>query len=187
MIRFLHRFEEAAIGLLLVATTLLVFIEVVLRFFFNTGLLWAQEATLYMSAWMVLMGASWGIREGAHIGVDALVKKFSPTMQKAITLTALALCLIYCGLFLYGSWVYLSKMKMIGIEMEDIAIEKWKAMLCLILGFGLLALRILTLGYQVIKGERLGFGFADEAKESMHLVDEESTEALTHGSKEERK
>lgn len=60
MVKFLHRFEETAIGILLVAMTLLVFVEVVLRFVFNTGLFWAQEVTLYMSAWLVLIGASWG-------------------------------------------------------------------------------------------------------------------------------
>lgn len=172
MIKFLHRFEETVIGLLLVATTLLVFVEVVLRFFFNEGLLWAQEATLYLSAWMVLIGASWGIREGAHIGVDALVKTFSPSLQKTVTLIALALAMVYCVLFFYGSWVYLSKMKLIAIEMEDIPIEKWKAMLCLLIGFALLGLRMITVAIEVIQGKRLGFGFADEAKESMHLAEE---------------
>ncbi|MBV7297555.1 TRAP transporter small permease [Enterovibrio paralichthyis] len=176
MVRLLHRFEEAAIGLLLVSMTLLVFFEVVLRFFFNEGLLWAQELTLYLSAWMVLMGASWGLREGAHIGVDAAVKHLSPQGQKLVTLLALALCLVYCGLFIYGSWVYLSKMKLIGIEMEDLPIEKWKAMSCLLLGFGLLTLRVLTIGYEVATGKRTGFGLVDEAKESMHLAEEVTRE-----------
>ncbi|MGF1868736.1 MULTISPECIES: TRAP transporter small permease [Photobacterium] len=184
MIKFLHKFEESAIGLLLVATTLLVFIEVVLRFVFNTGLLWAQELTLYMSAWMVLMGASWGIREGAHIGVDAFVKKLPKSSQKVVTLIALAMCLAYCGMFLYGSWIYLSKMHLIGIEMEDFAIEKWKAMSCLLFGFLLLTLRIVVLAIQVIKGERLGFGFADEAKESMHLAEGNDQTELPPSNKE---
>ncbi|MEZ8148155.1 TRAP transporter small permease [Enterovibrio norvegicus] len=172
MVQFLHRFEEAGIGLLLVAMTLLVFFEVILRFFFNEGLLWAQELTLYMSAWLVLMGASWGLREGAHIGVDALVKHLPTGTQKVVTLIALGGCLAYCGLFLYGSWIYLSKMRMIGIEMEDMPIEKWKAMSCLVLGFALLALRVFSLGYEVWTGKRAGFGFIDEAKESMHLAQE---------------
>ncbi|MDD1794301.1 TRAP transporter small permease [Enterovibrio makurazakiensis] len=176
MIRLLHRFEEAGIGLLLVTMTLLVFFEVILRFFFNEGLLWAQELTLYLSAWLVLMGASWGLREGAHIGVDAAVKHLPPSSQKVVTLLALALCLVYCGLFLYGSWVYLSKMKMIGIEMEDMPIEKWKAMSCLILGFGLLALRVCTIAYEVWTGNRQGFGLIDEAQESMHLAEELANE-----------
>ncbi|WP_087019148.1 TRAP transporter small permease [Thaumasiovibrio subtropicus] len=177
MIKVLHKIEESLIALLLVATTLLVFYEVVLRFVFNEGLLWAQEATLYLAAWMVLMGASWGIREGAHIGVDAFVKHLPTMTQRVVSLIAITLCLFYCGLFLYGGWVYLSKMKMIGIEMEDLPIPKWQAMTCLIFGFVLLAWRLLVLAYQIVKGERSGFGFADEAKESMHLAEELSSSA----------
>ncbi|WP_394212723.1 TRAP transporter small permease [Enterovibrio calviensis] len=188
MVRLLHRFEEVGIGLLLVTMTLLVFFEVILRFFFNEGLLWAQELTLYLSAWLVLMGASWGLREGAHIGVDAAIKLLSPSMQKAVTLLALALCLVYCGLFLYGSWIYLSKMQMIGIEMEDLPIEKWKAMSCLVLGFCMLALRVCTIGYEVWTGNRQGFGLFDEAKESMHLAEELAGEMEDeYKEKEERK
>ncbi|WP_438887285.1 TRAP transporter small permease subunit, partial [Bacillus cereus group sp. Bce037] len=82
--------------------------------------------------------------------VDALVKTFSPSLQKTVTLIALALAMVYCVLFFYGSWVYLSKMKLIAIEMEDIPIEKWKAMLCLLIGFALLGLRMITVAIEVI-------------------------------------
>ncbi len=170
--KFFSRLEESLIGLLLVTITLLVFVEVIMRFFFNTGLLWAQELTLYLSAWMVLLGASWGVKEGAHIGVDAFVKLLPAKAQKAVTLLALGLCLTYCSLFLYGSWVYLSKVKQIGIEMEDLPIQKWQAMSVLIIGFSLLVFRFIQLGIQVVQGKTSGFKLADEAKESMHLADD---------------
>ncbi|CAG9000001.1 MAG: C4-dicarboxylate TRAP transporter small permease protein DctQ [Candidatus Celerinatantimonas neptuna] len=170
--RFLYHLEERIIGLLLISMTLLVFIEVVLRFGFNTGIEWAQEVTLYLSAWMVLLGASWGVREGAHIGVDAFVKLLSPAQRRIVTLLAIVLCLIYCALFLQGSWVYLSKMAKIGIKMDDVPIEKWKAMSVLIIGFVLLAFRFIQLGWNVITGQQIGFQLADEARESMHLIDE---------------
>ena len=62
MLRLLNRTEEAVICLLLVLTTLLVFVDVVMRFGFNTGFMWTQELTLHMSAWFVLFGASYGIK-----------------------------------------------------------------------------------------------------------------------------
>jgi len=82
------------------------------------------------------------------------------------------LCLFYCGLFLYGSWVYLAKMKMIGIELEDLPIPKWTVMTILVIGFVLLIIRFLQLGWKVIKGEADGFHFADEAEESMEIARE---------------
>ena len=57
-LRFLNKTEEALIAILLVSTTLLVFLDVVMRFGFNAGFLWSQELTLQMSAWFVLLGAS---------------------------------------------------------------------------------------------------------------------------------
>jgi C4-dicarboxylate transporter DctQ subunit len=58
LIRALNKAEEAIISLLLVAMTLLVFFEVILRFVFSTGFIWSQELTLHISAWFVLFGAS---------------------------------------------------------------------------------------------------------------------------------
>jgi C4-dicarboxylate transporter DctQ subunit len=170
--------EEGFISLLLVSMTLLVFVEVVARFGFNSGIHWAQEATLLMAAWFVLFGASYGVKVGAHIGVDVFVKMLPANTHRFFTLLAIALCLIYCGLFVYGSWVYLSKMKMIGIEMADIPIPKWIPMSILVIGFVLLIIRFLQLGWKVMIGEAEGFHFADEAKESMSIANELKETAL---------
>ena len=96
--RAIGRAEEAIISLLLVSTTLLVFIEVVMRFVFNTGLMWSQELTLHLSAWFVLFGASYGVKVGSHIGMDAFVKLFPSTGRRIITGIACVLSLSYCGL-----------------------------------------------------------------------------------------
>lgn len=162
--------EEAILSLLLLSMTLLVFAEVVARFGFNAGIHWAQEVTLLLSAWFVLFGASYGVKVGAHIGVDVFVKMLPAGVHRGVTLIAVALCLFYCGLFLYGSWIYLAKMKMIGIELEDVPIPKWTVMTILLIGFGLLALRFVQLGWKVLKGEADGFHFADEAEESMEIA-----------------
>jgi TRAP-type C4-dicarboxylate transport system, small permease component len=73
---FINKLEEGIISLLLASMTLLVFVEVVMRFGFNIGLMWAQELTLLLSGWLVMFGVSYGIKVGSHIGVDALVKLF---------------------------------------------------------------------------------------------------------------
>lgn len=170
--RLIHKTEEAIISLLLVAMTLLVFWEVILRFVFSTGLTWGQAATLHLSAWFVLFGVSYGLKVGAHIGVDAFVRLFSPLGQRLISIVAILLSLGYCGLFIYGAWIYLGKMKMIGIELEDIAIQAWIADSILLIGIVLLSIRLLELLWAVAVGKATGFSQTDEAKESMHLAEE---------------
>lgn len=172
LMRIMNRAEEAIICLLLITTTLLVFVDVVMRFGFNTGFMWSQELTLHMSAWMVLFGASYGLKVGSHIGMDAFVKLFPTVGRKILTAIAAILALIYCGLILYGSWMYLSKMKMIGITLEDLPIPAWIAHSLLLFGYLFLTIRLLIILGAVVFGKADGFKHADEAKESMALAED---------------
>jgi len=172
MLLFLNRIEEAIISLLLLSTTILVFIDVVMRFGFGTGLMWSQELTLHLSAWMVLFGASYGIKVGSHIGMDAFVRLFPSIGRRIITGLACILSLTYCGLILYGSFFYLKKMHLIGIYLEDIEIEAWKAHSILLIGFFMISARLLIVLWNVITGQAEGFKHVDEAKESIKIVAE---------------
>ena len=175
--------EEAFIAILLASMTLLVFGEVVLRFGFGVGMMWAQELTLHLSAWMVLFGVSYGIKVGSHIGVDALVKILPSKVRRVIGGIAVVACLFYTGLFMKGSWVYLAKMQKIGIELDDMPIPKWIAHSILLIGMALIAIRLLILLWGVFTGKNEGFTLTDEAKESMHLAEE--TKAALLGGKSE--
>ncbi|MGH1540744.1 MAG: TRAP transporter small permease [Arenicella sp.] len=179
--RWFDKCEEIIIGGLLVLIAFMVFFEVFCRFFLTSewltlkaletpgGLLqnvvdfgrwvqiWIQELTLYLSGWMVLLGASWAVKEKSHICMDALTTRVSEKTERIMTLIGLALSLIYCGFFIYGSWIFLGKLKKIGIEMNDIPLQKWIAESVLIIGFVLLVVRLLQLAYRVIIGEDNGF------------------------------
>jgi C4-dicarboxylate transporter DctQ subunit len=168
--KLINTFEEGVIALLLVAMTLLVFVEVILRFGFNTGVMWMEEITLLLSAWMVLFGASYGIRVGAHIGVDALVRHVRPSLRRIYGIIAVSLSMVYCGLIAYGAWVYLVKIRRIGIELEDLPWPKWIAHSILLIGMVLLALRLGQLLLQIFRGQTSGFTMADEASKALEDI-----------------
>lgn len=170
--RFINRLEEAVISILLTAMTLIVFAEVVMRFVFNSGLKWAQEATLYASAWMVLFGISYVLKLGGHIGVDALVRVFPRPVQRAVTIVAAIACLTYVGIICWGAWEYLAKLYSIGIKVKDLHIPRWMATSILFIGIALFGLRIFLLLLRLIKGEVHGFGQHDEAQDAMRLKEE---------------
>ncbi|WP_136796706.1 MULTISPECIES: TRAP transporter small permease [Desulfosediminicola] len=170
--RILNRTEEAVISLLLVLTTLLVFVDVVMRFGFNTGFMWSQELTLHMSAWFVLFGTSYGLKVGSHIGMDAFVKLFPRKGRRILSGIAAIIGIVYCGLILYGSWIYLAKMKMIGIDLEDVPIPTWIAHSMLLVGFTFITIRLLQILWSIITDQSDGFKHADEAKESMEIAEE---------------
>jgi len=176
--RIFNRTEEAIICILLLATTLLVFVDVVMRFGFNTGLLWSQELTLLLGAWFVLFGASYGLKVGSHIGMDAFVKLFPTGGRRILTGIGAILSLIYCGLILYGSWIYLVKVKMIGLELNDMPVPVWMAHSILLIGYIFLTIRILVIFWEVITGKADTFKHADEAKDSMELVEDITQEEV---------
>lgn len=170
--------EEGIISLLLASMTLLVFVEVIFRFVLHQGIAWAQELTLLLSGWLVLFGVSYGIKVGSHIGVDALVKILPAKVRRMVSVVAVVLCLAYCGLFLVGGWVYIAKLMRVNVYLEDIPIPKWMASSVILLGMGLLALRLLGLLVALVRGEAEGFRLLDEAKESIYLAHEEQPKGL---------
>ncbi len=177
----INKFEENFLSLLLVCMTLLVFSEVVLRFGFNTGIDWSQEVTLYMMAWFVLFGASYGVKVGAHIGVDSFVKLFPKKIRRVLGVISVAICIGYCVIFMIGAWNYLAKLKQINIEMEDLEIQRWMSESIIFLGFLFLIFRFVQLLIQILKGEAEGFSHIDEAKESIELAEQIKKEVATIG------
>ncbi|WP_371169943.1 TRAP transporter small permease [Aliiroseovarius sp. 2305UL8-7] len=99
-------FEETAIATILGLMVMVTFANVVLRKLFNSSLIWGQEVTLILFAWLVLFGVSYGVKVTAHLGVDVLTNMMSPRLRRAVALTAGAICIIYAFLLLKGAWDY---------------------------------------------------------------------------------
>lgn len=98
--------EESLIAFFLGAMTLLTFANVVFRYAFNDNILWALELTVFMFAWMVLVGASYGVKKHFHIGVDVIINLAPEKLRKVYALIAVASCLAFSILLLIGSWNY---------------------------------------------------------------------------------
>ena len=122
--RRVDNFEETLIAVLLGLMTLITFANVIARYVFNSNILWAVEGTVYLFAWLVLLGVGYGIKHSIHIGVDVVVMMFSRRTQKIITLLAVAACILYAVLLLKGSWEYWSPFigKRAFLETEDVPI-----------------------------------------------------------------
>ncbi|KIN72179.1 TRAP transporter small permease [Sulfitobacter guttiformis] len=104
--RIVNEIEETAIAVLLGLMTLLTFVNVVLRYGFNTGLIWGLEAVTFLFAWLVLFGVSYTVKVTAQLGVDAVINLFQPPVRKVLALIAGAVCIAYAGLVLKGAWDY---------------------------------------------------------------------------------
>ncbi|MEO8542676.1 MAG: TRAP transporter small permease [Burkholderiaceae bacterium] len=167
--KMLDRLEEWIISLMLFAMTALAFMQVVRRYVFNTGFSWTLELTGVFFAIMIFVGISYGVRVGSHIGVDALVNLLGPQARRAVSILAVALCLVYVGFILYGSSIYVSKMREVGVEFDDMPIERWKVLIVLPIGYALVGFRFLQIIFNLITGKTDSLHLADEAADAMKL------------------
>jgi C4-dicarboxylate transporter, DctQ subunit len=145
---WLDRVEEAFMAFALALMTALTFVQVVLRYVFHSGLVWSLEATTYTFGWLVVVGMSYGVRTQAHIAVDLLTRKLEPAAQRAVASLALAVSLAYCALMAYGSAALVAGLMRLGHEAQDIPLPRWLLASILPLGFALLALRIVQVGWR---------------------------------------
>lgn len=104
--RAVNEIEETAIALILGLMTLITFINVVLRYGFNTGLIWGLEMVSFLFAWLVLFGVSYAVKITAHLGVDAIINLFSAPIKRILAIVAVFICIAYAALLLKGAWDY---------------------------------------------------------------------------------
>lgn len=100
--------EETFMAAILGIMTLVTFANVVARYIFNSNILWALETTVFLFAWLVLIGASYGIKKHFHIGVDVVVNMLPAGARKTCSLVAAFCCVAFAALMLKGAWDYWS-------------------------------------------------------------------------------
>jgi C4-dicarboxylate transporter DctQ subunit len=103
---FMDRIEETLIAVLLGLMTVVTFANVAARYLFNSNIFFALELTVFMFAWLVLLGASYAVKKNAHLGVDAIINLARPNTRKILGLVSVLACIIYAMLLLKGAWDY---------------------------------------------------------------------------------
>ncbi|MEL7252734.1 MAG: TRAP transporter small permease [Pseudomonadota bacterium] len=100
------RIEETFIAIILGLMTLFTFANVVARYAFNANIFYALELTVFLFAWLVLLGTSYAVKNTLHLGVDAVANMTSGGTKRILALISVAVCLAYTLLFLKGAWDY---------------------------------------------------------------------------------
>jgi len=101
-----HTLEESIIALLLGLMTLVTFVNVVMRYGYNSQLIWGLELTLVLFAWLVLFGISYGFKVVSHLGVDAVLNLVGKPARKRLGVLATLACIFYAVLLMKGAWDY---------------------------------------------------------------------------------
>ncbi|MEJ1993815.1 MAG: TRAP transporter small permease [Limibacillus sp.] len=171
-----NEIEETFIAIALGLMTLVAFANVIARYVFNDNILWALEITVYLFAWLVLIGTSYCVKVGAHLGVDVILNIVSTPVRRTISFLAVLACVAFAVLLLIGAieywWLFASTRSFLEVNdtpmpgfLQFLAVwlnegEPYEKMprfipyFALPFGMALFLFRSLQAGWELIKGER---------------------------------
>ena len=90
-------------GILTGLMVLFVFLNVVMRTFFNSGLTWSEELSRYLFVFVTYVGAISAMHANAHIGVDTLLSRVPVKIQLLFYTIAQAAITVIMGILVHGS------------------------------------------------------------------------------------
>lgn len=194
--RAVDTLEETIIAVLLGLMTLVTFANVVARYVFNSNILWALELTVFLFAWLVLLGASYGVKKTLHIGVDVVVNAVPAPLGKIMTILAWTACMAFSLMLLKGAWDYWSPFmtERAWYETNDIPMPEFMQFLStwinegeryekvpklipylvLPVGMALLVFRYLQVGYRLFTGGDARLIAGHEAEEMLDELQQQS-------------
>jgi TRAP-type mannitol/chloroaromatic compound transport system permease small subunit len=131
---------------LALAIALLMAGNVLLRYAFDTGSVWAQELEWHLLAPLVLAGMSYAQRHGEHVRVDVLYARYGARGQAAVDVLSAALAIAFALFIVKVSLPYVQAAWVIGEGSPDPGGLPHRALLKALipLGFGLYALQSLA-------------------------------------------
>ncbi len=92
MLRFFDKSEEITLCLLLATMIFIACLQIVLRTFFSSGLLWADALLRYLVLWCGLIGAVTATGQGKHIALDIFGKRIPTALKPWLTLLTYLFC-----------------------------------------------------------------------------------------------
>ena len=94
---------DALLVLLLVAMTVMVFGNVVLRYGFGSGIDLSEEMSRFAFVWLIFLGSISAMRRNLHMGFDVVVILATPRARRVMLTIANGLILFCCALILTGT------------------------------------------------------------------------------------
>ena len=139
---------------------------------------WSVALTKAMFGWLIFVGLAWGVRIGAHIGVDLLVRQFNPANQRRVAMLAVLICLGYCALMAYSSEQWVATLYGVGTSAEDLdrfGIAQWQIVMIVPIGFALMFVRFLQIFIRIAQGKQQGLGLHSEVDDAVKLAENDQS------------
>ena len=145
----LNEWIGSFVGWLTLGLVLVVFIDVVMRYLFNTSYVFTQELEWHLFAFIFLIGAGYTLRHDGHVRVDIIYQHLGPKGQAWVNLIGVLVLLIPgCLLVMITSWKFVLNAWSVKEGSPDPGGIPLRFLIksCIPFGFALLLLQGLSLG-----------------------------------------
>ena len=106
--------EEGALVSATLTMTCLAFVQVVLRYGFDSGLTWVEEVNRYLMVYLTFFGAALGVKYARHIRIELIEKFLGPRGLELVQIGVNFVGLAYSGTITYFAWDITSRLMQLG-------------------------------------------------------------------------
>jgi TRAP-type C4-dicarboxylate transport system permease small subunit len=156
-----QRLAEAAMAACLAVMAAAVFLNVVLRYGFGSGVAASEELSRLLFVWMVFIGATAAYPLGEHMAFTSLLQPLAgkPLALKAVSLLIHALVVLSCVLLGWGAW----QQVVVGMDSRSVVLGYPAALLPLPGLLSAVAIGLMAL-WNMLKGRVVNLGHESEVE-----------------------
>jgi len=140
IIQFFENLEKWLLVILLGSLATFAVLQIILRNFFSTGLVWGDDLLRHGVLWISILGACRATLEKKHIRIDLLPR----VLPSRISLIANSICylisFLVCAVLFWASWNFVRGERLAG-DIAFASIPYWCLELIFPMGFAIMALR----------------------------------------------
>lgn len=152
----LEKIFRYTVMILLALMVVIVFANVVSRYYLHISLAWSEEIARFMLVWLVFLGSFLAYIHDEHLGLDILVKTFPPLLRKIVAIGANLLVIFALYAVMEGGYL----MMVANFDWLSAAAEIPQGYIYAIIPIscGLMILQTVLKSYYIITGKTLPSG-----------------------------
>ena len=142
IINLYNKFKEIFLVVLLVIMVVLIFVQVVMRYCFNSSLSWSEELARILFIWVSWIGISLGQKKGEHIKITMVTDKLKGNAKKFVLLLADVCTLVILAVLCVKGMEVVMQTMGLGAAMPATGCPKWIVYSAVPLSCLLMAIRV---------------------------------------------
>jgi C4-dicarboxylate transporter DctQ subunit len=146
--KVLSAIEGGVNGILLLSATILLFTNIVLRYFFHASTTWAEEAIRYAIIWVTFFGGSICAKNGMHVGIDIFANMLPRKYSQILLGIAQLLAGVFTAFLTYYGWQLTMLLINTGQRTPAIEMPMWIIYIALPVGGAMMTVRFLVAAIQ---------------------------------------